>query len=459
MVGPRLPGANDLCRELRRGDDSGRSAFTTKGKSKLKTESELQTEYNAARRKAQALIDAKKDAAGALNECERIYSELLNLRHHAWGEQIITDIPRPTFANFVGGNDPTATDEYARRFHREIVLERGQHVSSELLNAQREFYAANAESTDTGGGYLVPAQILNQILRRLPALSPLLGLVHEFPASSDRVVWPRARRNTTSGYGSIYTSAFVGTFVPEVPSATAGENEPIFGEFDITINKARALAIASQDFVEDAGNFVSFLTEDGAANMALLREYAIIAGTGKGSEPLGITNMPTASSSPTEEQILTVDIEGTTVDTISNTHASLGSANKLLDLYYSRPGQYRRQPSCAWVMNSATEKAIRKLTDAQGRYLWSVEGMLGDPANGLLGKPVQISEFMPSDGTNGNTPIIFGDWSQVLVPVRRALQLQIANERYIDTDQIGFFLRQRFGVGVPNRDAFRLGIV
>lgn len=343
-------------------------------------------------------------------------------------------------------DDPTATREYAAAI---VSLIRNKGIAA-LSEAERSVLTV---ASDGAGGYTVPADRRAQILRRLPALSVIGGLTFTFPTSRDTVEIPRVRRRATSG--SIYTSAFVGSWIPEVPSATAGQNEPTFGMVKITINKARALARLSNDLKDDSEfDILGFLSEDGALNLALLKEYAIIAGTGVATEPLGLTNMPSAAS-PTEEQIGTIDIEGDVANTISNSITATGSAPKLITLHYALPAQYRR--NARYSMNSTSMRKIRQLVDAHAQFLW-VPGFAAEPDT-LLGKPAEVSEFMPDDGVDGNKPILFGDFGQVYTPSRRDITVQIAPERYVDTDETGIFLSMRMGVGLSNRDAFRIGIV
>jgi len=372
--------------------------------------------------------------------------------HDAWLERMAapkgTTPPNP-FSGGERANDPTSTAEYGSAFVSHL-LTRKRGGPSDVERATLSI------ASDGAGGYTVPADHRANILQRLPALSEIFANVTSFSTGRDTVDWPRIRRHGTSG--SIYTSAFVGSWIPEVPSASAGQNEPTFGKFKITIEKYRALARVSMDLADDAEfDLMSFLANDGAVNAALGREYAIIAGTGISTEPLGVMNMPTASSSPTEEQILTVDIEGSTSNTISNSTSNAGSAPKLITLFYSLPAQYRRLASCRWVMNSLSMAATRKLIDANGQFLW-VPGFAAEP-DFLLGKPVVISEFMPSDGSDGNKPILFGALSEIICPVRKDISVSVAPELYMATDEIGLFLHQRMGVGVSNCDALRIGVV
>jgi HK97 family phage major capsid protein len=177
-----------------------------------------------------------------------------------------------------------------------------------------------------------------------------------------------------------------------------------------------------------------------------------------GPTVLGIMNYAAAAEgSQDENSIGMTDISGTTADQISNTTANLGSATKILDLYYSVPAQYRNSPAFAWVMSSDSEKRVRLLTDAQGRFLWA-EGFAGRP-NTLLGHPIYASDFMPNGGTDGNRIVVCGDWSQAILAMRQTLSVQLLLERWADLELIAMILRTRFGFAPANLDAFRIGRV
>lgn len=55
----------------------------------------------------------------------------------------------------------------------------------------------------------------------------------------------------------------------------------------------------------------------------------------------------------------------------------------------------------AWLMNDETALKLKTLKDQNGQYLWNQN------SDTILGKPVHISEYMPSEGK----PIAFGDFS------------------------------------------------
>ena len=90
---------------------------------------------------------------------------------------------------------------------------------------------------------------------------------------------------------------------------------------------------------------------------------------------------------------------------ITAASATAITADELIDLFYSLKAPYRR--NAVWVLNDSTIKAIRKLKDNQGQYLWQPSLTAGAP-DLLLGKPVRTSAYMPAIAADAKT-IAFGD--------------------------------------------------
>lgn len=348
--------------------------------------------------------------------------------------------------------DGTATPEYRAAFTKYV-----RNFARKNYDPSDEIRTLSIAS-DGAGGYTVPADHRAQLLARLPAISELLSLCTMVPTSRDIVDWPRLRPNTTSGLGSIYTSAFVGTMGAEVPASGTGNNEPVFGMFQIPVKKARSESRPSMDLAADSEfDLMSFLMGDGSVNMALLREAQVVSGTGVGANVKGLIAYSGGASNTDEGLVTGVDISGSTADQVSNTIADIGSATKLMDLFYAVPRQYRQLPSFRAVMNSQTEKAIRKLVDANGNFIWRA-GFAGRQ-NDIFDAPILVSEFMQSGGTDANVVMIMGALAEIIIPVRMDITPQVLLELYAGTDQIGLVLRQRFGAGIANADALRYGIV
>jgi HK97 family phage major capsid protein len=73
------------------------------------------------------------------------------------------------------------------------------------------------------------------------------------------------------------------------------------------------------------------------------------------------------------------------------------ASDAIVDLVYALGARYRANAS--FVMNSKTAGAVRKMKDADGRFLWSDGLSQGQPAR-LMGYPVLIAEDMPDIATD-----------------------------------------------------------
>jgi len=346
--------------------------------------------------------------------------------------------PMQSLARSIRGDPETSTPEYRTAFDGYL-----RHLPAPHGFGDAERHVLQTQ-VDVLGGYTVPADLRAEIIRRVGLQATVLQKCRPVPTSRDQIEWPRVKPHPTDG--SIYTSAFVGSWVPEIPATTAGEAEPQFGMFVIPVRKGRAKCQLSMDMVADAVfDVMGFLRDDGADNLSLVVDKAIIAGAGVNGEPRGLLNVG----------IATTDISGTTADTISNTTSDIGSAPKLIDFVYSLPEQYA--PNASIMLRRLTEASVRKLVDASGRFIWT-PGFAGEP-DILLGYPTAHTPFMEAEGTDGNKVMVIGDFRQMIVPVRQDLTAQVLLERYADVEQVGIILRTRLGCDVANPDAFRIGVV
>ncbi|MFA7109437.1 MAG: phage major capsid protein, partial [Sphaerochaetaceae bacterium] len=106
---------------------------------------------------------------------------------------------------------------------------------------------------------------------------------------------------------------------------------------------------------------------------------------------------------------------------------------------YSLKSSYRR--NAIWLVNDSTIKAVRKLKDGNGQYIWQPSLVAGDP-DSILGRPVKTSSFMP-EITAGNKSIVFGDYSYYWIADRQGRTFKRLGEIYASTGQIGFLGSQR----------------
>ncbi len=346
--------------------------------------------------------------------------------------------------------------DYRKAYEHYIRLAGQMHdASMAYTRLTGDEQKALTEGTDTAGGFLVPPDIQAELLVRKAQMAGLRRAGARVQTTSrDILKYPMVQAASatagglSSGGASIWSSGFVGSVAGETPTFT--DTDASFGSFDIPVKKIRVATKLSNDFISDAVvNVLAFLSQNGAENMALVEDNEFINGDGSALHPLGILN----------SGLTTVDVEGTTVNTISNTSGAAGSAPKIIDVEYAVPSQYI--PNAKWMMRRSIEGKIRKLVDGSGRFLWP--GVLGSayamPAKELDGYPIINSEFMPTDLTDANKVLLFGDFSNYIIAERAQITSTILRERFADTDQTGIILWERVGGACWNVDAFRVGIV
>jgi HK97 family phage major capsid protein len=332
---------------------------------------------------------------------------------------------------------------------------------------------ALSEGQDTAGGFLVPPDYQAEILVRLGAYAVVrkAGATVQ-PTSRDTLRYPMVQAaaategGLSAGGDSIFAGGFVGSWVGEMPTFT--DKDAVFGLFQVLVKKIRAVTRLSNDFIADSAvDVIAWLARNGAANLALVEDYGFLSGDGAALKPKGILNNGATG----------VDIGGTTARAISNTTANVGSAPKLVSFWQALPPQY--DVNAVFVGSKGSEGAIRKLTDAQGRFLWPAMGASSFAAPGaqsmgaggassvvasreFQGRPVLNSQFL-ADGSvamtgAANQPVmIYGDFSAYVIAQRAQITTIVLRERFADVDQTGVILFERVGGDSYNVDAFRFG--
>ncbi len=192
-------------------------------------------------------------------------------------------------------------------------------------------------------------------------------------------------------------------WVPEygtIPTTT----DSVFPKKDVAAHKLAIITALETDFISDLGfDLEQYLVVQFSKRFGKAEEDAFINGTG-GDQPHGIL---------TDAEI------GVTVS------GDIGF-DDVLALYFSVDKQCRS--GGAWLMNDETALKLKTLKDQNGQYLWNQN------SDTVLGKPVHISEFMPTDGK----PIAFGDFSYHTVIDRIPLSVRTLYEKFAMEQKTGY---------------------
>lgn len=200
------------------------------------------------------------------------------------------------------------------------------------------------------------------------------------------------------------------------------ESDDAFGQVSIGAHKLGTMIKVSEELLNDSVfDLESYIAKEFARRIGAKEEEAFFTGNGTG-KPLGVL----AASGGA----------GTGVTTAA---AAAITADELIDLYYALLSPYRK--NAVWILNDATVKAIRKLKDSTGQYLWQPSLTAGTPDT-ILNRPVYTSANMPTIAASAKT-VLFGDLGYYWVADRQGRSFKRLGELYAPNGQVGFLGSQR----------------
>lgn len=201
----------------------------------------------------------------------------------------------------------------------------------------------------------------------------------------------------------------VAMFVPENGEIPFQDGMDNFTPLQIDGHKLAVGVKLDSAFVHDASfNMEDCLAARLACNFAKAEDNGFINGQGV-YEPTGILDEDNGAERAIYTGTITYD------DVIS--------------LFYALETDYRS--NAIWMMNSETALKLRTMKDDDGNYLWNTSN------DTILGKPVIISEYMPSE-ESGTMPIVFGDFRYYWIVRRSPFSITVLKELFIAHEQIGY---------------------
>lgn len=366
---------------------------------------------------AKAFLDTKRGNDGLISpEDEAAYNKMeadviaLGKEIERLEKQAILDaeLNAPT-ANPLTGKPKTpnmeektgrASDEYRKAFWNAMRTRNGEGLDPIIKNALQI-------GTDTEGGYLVPDEFERTLVEALEEENIFRKLANVITTSTgDRKIPVVASKGTAS-------------WVDE--EGAIPDSDDSFAQVSIGAYKLGTLIKVSEELLNDSVfNLETYISREFARRIGAKEEEAFLAGDGIG-KPAGILSAGGAQL-------------GTTT-----AGAAAITFDEVLDLFYSLKAPYRNKS--VFIMNDSTVKAIRKLKDSQGQYLWQPSLQAGTPDT-ILNRPVYTSAYVPAIASAAKT-IVFGDLSYYWVADRQGRVFKRLNELYAVTGQVGFVATQR----------------
>jgi len=276
----------------------------------------------------------------------------------------------------------------------------------------------------SGGGFFVPIDLANQVVRALRFLPGGVGtLARTFVTSTGDVF--NIPLNLTHG-----TAAWIAESASYTPS------DETMTQGSLSAYKAGTKIIVSEELLTDSAfDLSSFLATEFGERIGALAEAAYISGTGSG-QPTGITNGAVVTRS-----VLPAGQVTTT------------TATALLAAIYTVPPQYREGMSV--LVSDSLWVRIATLVDSTGRPIWQPSLAQGNPDT-IQGIPIYSHPNLAAIGANSESGIMGqfnrGYW------IRRVdgVFMQRQNELHSDSGQVGFRAYLRLDANVVLPDALRI---
>ena len=296
------------------------------------------------------------------------------------------------------GKTGRATDEYKTAFWRTM---RAKSVPHEVLNALQV-------GVESEGGYLAPDEYERTLIEALEEQNIFRQFAHVIHTSSgDRKIPVVASKGTAS-------------WIDE--EAAYPESDDSFGQVSIGAHKLATMIKISEELLNDSVfDMPSYIAREFARRIGAAEEEAFFTGDGTG-KPLGIL----AATGGAQTGVTAASATAITMD-------------EVIDLFYSLRSPYRKR--AVFLVNDSTVKAIRKLKNGNGDYLWQPSVTVGSP-DMLLGRPVYTSAYMPAIAASAKS-ILFGDMGYYWVADREGRSFKRLNELYAATGQVGFLASER----------------
>jgi HK97 family phage major capsid protein len=297
-----------------------------------------------------------------------------------------------------------------------------------------ELDAKSMSSTVNGdGGYLVDPQTsetIKSVLKSTASIRSISNVVNVEATSYDVLI-------DTTDLGSGWVS--------ETGSLTETDT-PTIDRIAIPLYELSALPKASQRLLDDAAfDIETWLAGRIADKFAVSEASAFINGDGV-DKPTGIL-----AHAQVDNDSWTWGSLGYVATGTDGGFDGTNPADSIVELVYSLGAQYRANGT--FVMNSKTAGTVRKLKDADGRFLWSDGLAAGEPAR-LMGYAVLIAEDMP-DIASDAAAIAFGDFASGYTVAERP-DLRILRDPFSAKPHVLFYATKRVGGDVSDFAAIKL---
>lgn len=362
---------------------------------------------------ARNFLDSKRNDSGLLSEEDSAVYDKMEAEIVALGkeidrlerqEKLAAQMNAPTSNPILGKpanpefSEKTgiASNEYKTAFWNNIRNRNYVNIRNDLQIGE-----------DSEGGYLCPDEFEKRLIESLEEeniFRPLATVIKT--SSGDRKI-------------PIITQKGEAAWLEEESSYSLSDDA--FGQISLSAYKVGTAIKISEELLNDSVfDLPAYIAKEFGRRIGAKEEEAFLIGDGKG-KPTGIF----AAIGGAEN--------GATTSTANITF------DDMIEVFYSLKSPYRKK--AVWILNEQTIKALRKIKDPTGNYIWQPSVSDGIPDT-ILNRPYVTSVYAPTIAA-GAKALAFGDFSYYGIADRQGRSLKRLNELFAMNGQVGFLASQR----------------
>ena len=275
----------------------------------------------------------------------------------------------------------------------------------------------------TTGGYLAPAEFVNDIIKFDVLYSPIRTLAKVRQTKNRSIQIPKKTQSASAAW------------VTEIGTRSETTN-PKFGLEEIPTHEMYALAkISKQDLEDTAFDLQGFLVEEFGEQFGVLEGEAFLTGNAVGKPEGILTNSSVGGFTGATTQGKVV-------------------ADDMLETLYALNDRYAR--SATWLWKRSTTLAIAKLKNGTtGDYLWQPGFQVQGQPN-VLGRPYVECKDMPAEGKSAKAVAIGDLRSGYLIVDRLEVEIMVDPYTSKSTGCVEISARKRVGGQVVLPEAIKI---
>lgn len=297
--------------------------------------------------------------------------------------------------------------------HRAAAAQMGVNLSGmsslriQLHQDFNQVRAALSSQDGSTGGYTFGDTFIANLERAMLAFGGMFQVADVIRTSTGEPMrWPTANDTSNSGRQIGENAAIASTAQPSF-------GQVVWNAYKFTSDE---ILVPFELLRDNAVNLVMVLSQMLGERLGRIQNTKYTTGTGAGT-PYGIVTRAAAG--------------------VTAASATAIAFDEVIDLEHSVDPSRRSLSGVGYMFHDSILKALRKLKDGEGRYLWQSGANTGSPDT-LNTYPYTVNQDMASSIASGAVTMLFGQLTQYKIRQVNAIRLYRLVERHRENDQDAF---------------------